>query len=79
MVSAILVVGTRALGREAMLRMRLGRIASLTLAAVRRTTRIGRAWGYKIGAGSKDEGSDRGNLLVRGCPFLYAHMTARRG
>lgn len=45
MVSAVLVLGIRALGREAMLRMRLGRIASLTLTAVRRATRIGRAWG----------------------------------
>lgn len=79
MFSGVLVVGTRALGREAMLRMRFGRIASLTFAEVRRATRIGSAWGYKIGAGSKVEGSERGNLLLGGCPLLYAHITARRG
>lgn len=77
--SIVMVVGMRALGRAAMLRMRLGRMASFTLVAVRRATRIGSAWGYRIGAGSKDEGTERGNLLLGGWPLVYAHVMARSG
>ena len=36
-----IVIGTKALGREAILRIRFGRTASLTLPAVRRDTSIG--------------------------------------
>lgn len=73
------VSGIRLLGNEVRARIILGRMASLTLAAVRKPTNTGKSWGYNIGAGSKEVGMNNGIEFLGDCLFVYAQTVTRRG
>jgi len=53
-------------------------MTALTFTAMSNATKTGITWGYNIGAGSNDVGTDIGTALD-GFPCLYAHMTTLAG
>lgn len=77
-VSGGCIDGINALGMEQMPRIRFGRTMPPMLTETSSATTIGITGGYRIGAGSKEEGIVAGHLL-EGDPRTYAHSITRTG